>query len=157
VNLPVAVGDKVSVTTTDGRKIKGQVLRLSPTTLDIGKGDGPTTSLAIADVQRVKATDSVNNGMIIGALSFGAVGATWGLLGDTGNDFLSGVITGKSSDTNYTLIGTVAGVTLGAFVGYALDAGKEKTIYERGTVGMSVAVRPIVSAAGKGVGVSVRW
>ena len=157
VSLPVAVGDKISVTTADGRRIKGQVLRLSPTTLDIGKHESVTTSLAIADVARIQESDSVNNGVMIGALSLGAVGAFWGLAGDTGTDLVSGVITGESAGTNYTLVGTLVGVSVGALVGYALDAGKEKTIYERGTAGMSVAVQPIVSAAGKGVGLTLRW
>lgn len=156
-NIPIAIGQRVTVTTADGRKVKGQVLGLSPTTLDIGKGDVLSTSLGITDVLRVQVADSVTNGVIIGALSLGLVGAAYGLFGDATTDLVSIIGTGKSAGTDYTLIGTLAGAGLGALVGYALDAGKEKTVYERGTVGMSVAVRPIVSNAGKGVGVSVRW
>ena len=155
--LPIAVGKKITVTTGDGRKTNGKVLSLTPTTVEIGEGEKVKASIALSDVQRVQASDPVNNGVITGALTLGLVGALWGALGDGVSDLASGIFTGKSAGTNYTLIGSLAGVGLGAVLGYALDAGKEKTIYDRKSLGMSVQVRPIVSAAGKGLGVSVRW
>ena len=155
--LPVAVGQKVSVTTADGKTIRGHVFGISPTTLDIGQGGVVTTSLATADVRRVQVPDSVANGVWTGALTLGLAGAVWGLLGDATSDLASGIFTGKSAGTNYTLIGTLAGASVGALLGYALDSSKVATIYQRDTAGTSVAVRPIVSDAGKGVGVSVRW
>jgi hypothetical protein len=166
-HLSIAVGQKVSVTTADGRKIKGRVLSLSPTTLDIGKGEVPTTRLAIEDVQRVQATDSVTNGVIKGALGLGLAGFLVGSFADASNAV--GEVFGKSilvllgaepepiRNTHHHLTGAVAGVAVGALLGYALDAGNEKTIFQRGTLGMKVAVRPIVTAEGKGVGVHVRW
>lgn len=167
VSLPVAIGQKVSVTTTDGKIVKGQVLRLSPTTLDIGKGEVLTTSLAMADVQRVQATDSVKNGIIKGAVSLGLAGFLVGSFADASNavgdvfgSFFVVLLGGEPppvKNTHHNLTGAVAGIAVGGLLGYALDAGKERTIFERGTLGMSVAVRPIVSAEGKGVGVQVRW
>ena len=155
--LPVALGQKVSVTTADGRTIRGHVLGLSPTSLDIGEGGVLTTSLATADVRRVQVADSVANGVRTGAITLGLVGALWGLLGDATTDLVSGVFTGKPAGTNYTLLGTFVGASAGALLGFALDAGKEGTIYQRDSPGTSVAVRPIVSDAGKGLGVQVRW
>ena len=166
-HLSIAVGQKVSVTTADGRKIKGKVLSLSPTTLDIGKGGELATSVAIEDVQRVQATDSVTNGVIKGALSLGLAGFLVGSFADAGN--AAGQVFGGAfilllggepqpvKQTNHHLTGAVAGVALGALLGYALDAGNEKTIFQRGTLGMKVAVRPIFTAEGKGVGVQVSW
>lgn len=166
-SLQVAVGQKVSVTTADGRIIKGQVLKLSPAALEIREGTELTTTLAFADVQRVQASDSVTNGVIKGALGLGLAGFVVGLFADAGNvgrGFFGGsivVLLGGEpepiKEPHHYLTGAVAGVAVGALLGYAIDAGKEKTIYERSTVGMSVAVRPIVSNVGKGVGVSVRW
>ena len=166
-DVSIAVGQKVSVTTTDGRMIKGRVLRLSPTTLDIGEGEVVARSLAMADVRRVQVGDSVKNGVIVGGLSFGLVGLLAGSMADAGNAvggvFGNGFVVLLGGEpqpvpqTHNYLTGAVVGVAVGALLGYAMDAGKEKTIYERATPGKSVAVRPIVSAAGKGVGVSVRW
>lgn len=164
---PIAVGQKVSITTSDGRKTKGQVMGVSATTLDLGEGGVITTSVAMTDVQRVQAADSVTNGVVTGALTVGLVGLLAGSVADAGN--AAGQVFGSAfvillggepepvRQTNHYLTGAVAGVALGALLGYALDAGREKTLYERQTPGTSVHVRPIVSAAGKGVGVSVRW
>ena len=167
VFLPIAVGQKVSVTTADGKIVKGQVLKLSPTTLDIGKGEVLTSSLETADVRRVQVTDSVKNGVIKGALGLGLAGLLVGSFVDAGNaageiygSFFVVLLGGEPEPvrpTHHYLTGAVAGVAIGALVGYALDAGNEMTIFERGKGGTSVAVRPIVSNAGKGVGVQVRW
>ena len=154
------------MTTADGRKVKGKVLSLSPTTMDIGGSGVPIASFAIADVRRVQVADSVTNGVVTGALSLGLTGLLAGALADAGNaatDVVGGfvlVLLGAEpppvKQTNHYVTGAVVGVAVGALLGYAIDAGKEKTLYEREAT-MSVAVRPIVSAAGKGVGVSVRW
>ena len=166
-SLQIPVGQKVTVTTADGRIVKGQVLELSPATLNMGQGGERTTSLAIADVRRVQATDSVTDGAIKGALSLGLIGLLAGAWADAGNA-VEGLFGGSLvlllggepepiKEPKHYLTGALVGVGVGALLGYAMDAGKEKTVYERGTLGVSVAVSPIVSAAGNGVGVQVRW
>jgi hypothetical protein len=167
VGPPIAVGQKVSITTIDGRKTKGKVMGVSATTLDLGKGEVVTTSVAMTDVQRIQVADSVTNGVVTGALTVGLAGLLAGSFADAGNtvgQVFGGAFTlllgGEPEpvrQTNHYLTGAVAGVAVGALLGYVLDADREKTIYERQTQGTSVHVRPIVSAAGKGVGVSVRW
>ena len=167
VSLPVVVGQKVSVTTANGKTIKGQVLSLSPTTLDLGKGEVVTTSLAIEDVRRLQSPDSVKNGIIKGAIGMGLAGLLVGSISDgmqaTGEvfgSFFLALLGGEPEPippTHHYLTGAIAGVAIGALVGYAMDAGNEKIIFERGKNGTSVGVRPIVSNAGKGVGVQVRW
>ena len=67
-----------------------------------------------------------------------------------------GVTPEPIKETNHGITGALIGIGAGALLSYAIDAGKERTLYERET-GMSFVVRPIVSNAGKGVGVQVRW
>jgi hypothetical protein len=164
--VSIAVGQKVTVTTEDGRRTNGKVLAVTPTALDISVG-GETRSLAIADITRVQQSDSTKNGVIKGALSLGLAGFLVGSFVDAGNaageavgSFFVILLGGEPPPIHHTsnyLTGAVVGVAAGGLLGYALDAGHEKTIFERETTGMSVAVRPIVSNAGKGVGINIRW
>lgn len=164
--LPVAVGKKVTVTTDDGRKTNGEVYNLTPTTMDVSDG-GVIKTFAISDVKRLQERDSTKNGIIKGAIWVGLGGLLVGAVADAGNavgDIFGGslvLLLGGEPEpikgTNHAMTGAVAGVAIGALVGYALDADRMKTLYEREAIGMTVGVRPIVSAAGKGVGVQVRW
>ena len=165
--LGIAPGQKVLITTGDGRTTKGQVISLSPATVEIGEAGVTSTSLAVADVQRVQETDSVTNGVIKGALTLGLAGLIVGGLSDASSALTNGfgnslvLLLGGQPEpikqSNHALTGAIAGVAVGSLLGYALDSAKMKTLYEREDGGLAVAVRPIVSAAGKGVGVSVRW
>jgi len=51
----------------------------------------------------------------------------------------------------------LGGLVIGAAIGAGLDAAKRATIYRSDNARLSVSVSPIASAAGKGMGVRVRW
>lgn len=165
--LPVAVGQKVWITSADGRVTKGKVLTLTPATIELGKSDAPTANFEVADVRRIQVADSVRNGVVIGAISLGVAGLLAGSIvdaGDTAGDafgFLIESLLGLPpqpvrSSHNYRT-GALLGVVFGAALGYAIDDAKLKTVYQREDGGMSVSLRPLVAAAGKGVGVRVSW
>jgi hypothetical protein len=166
VEQKVAVGQKVTVITGDGRKTNGKVLSLTPTTMEISDGGG-IHRFEIADVTRIQESDSTTNGIIKGAFWTGLTGFLVGTLADAasaagdvfGGTFvlLLGGTPEPIKETNHGITGALIGIGAGALFGYAIDAGKERTLYEREGAGMSVAVRPIVSAAGKGVGLRIRW
>jgi len=160
VELPIAIGQKVRVTSADGKVTTGTIQALTPVSFEIGEGTA-RASLAMADVRRIQVPDSVTNGVVIGALSLGLVGAIWGATGDALGDAVVDVANliapAKGDDSNHALTFAVGGAAAGALLGYALDSAKMKTIYRREHGGVSVGVRPIVSAVGKGAGVSVRW
>lgn len=152
--LPVSIGQKVRIDLHDGRTVSGKVSGLSPREILMQSGDESTrTPIALADIRRVQERDSVGNGAGTGALILGLLGALVGIAGDSFSDSLGG----KSSNGSGFLAGVGIGLASGAAIGAGLDALSEKTIYERRETPMVVAVRPIVSAAGKGVGVQVRW
>jgi hypothetical protein len=166
VEQKVAVGQKVTVITQDGGKANGKVLSLTPTTMEISDG-GRIHRFEIAEVTRVQENDSTKNGIIKGAFWMGLGGFLVGSLADAANAagdlfgstfvLLLGGTPPPINETNHAITGAIAGLAAGALFGYAIDAGKERTLYEREAAGLSVAVRPIVSIAGKGIGVQVRW
>ena len=166
-DLPVAVGQQVWVTAADGRVTKGKVLRLTPATIEIGEGETATANLAFEDVRRIRVPDSVTNGVVTGAISVGLAGLLVGAYADAasvGADILGqslGVLFGVEPEpvkqTNHFATGTVVGAVLGAALGYAIDSGKAKTVYQRDDTGMTVALRPILSNAGRGLGLRVTW
>lgn len=143
---PVTIGQKVSITVNDGRTIKGTVSQVKPAAVEMQEINIPMT-----DIDRIRVRDSVwdgvgkgaSLGLLLGAVAGVAAGAKW----DSNNDT-------SSSDL---VVGIGAGVASGAILGAALDALKTRTVYRRAATGTSIDVRPIVSASGWGVGVSVRW
>jgi hypothetical protein len=151
-SLPVSIGQKVTVTASDGRIIKGTVSALTPQAIELAG-----TRITVSDVRRVQERDSLANGAGTGALVLGLLGALAGIAGDSVYDSIGGSLGGSSSNGSGFLFGTMIGLASGAAIGAALDASHQKTIYERRDTKMVVAVRPIVSAAGKGLGVQVRW
>lgn len=157
VEVPVAIGQKVWITVTGGKTIRGKVSRVTPSSIEVQSGDrndsGPAeTSIALADILRVQESDSLKNGMGNGAIALGLLG---GLLG-AGADSIDSAF-GGSSNGSYLMLGIGAGLLSGIGIGAGVDALRLTTIYQRPERGVSIGVRPIVSAAGKGVGVQLRW
>ncbi len=165
--MPAVVGQTVWLTSSDGRITKGKVLQQTAESIEVGGDGGATTQLGIADVRRVQSPDSVTNGVVKGALSLGLAGLLIGTIADAGDAV--GQVFGSSlvillggqvepiRPSNHYVTGALVGVAAGALLGYALDSGKVKTLYEREDGGLSVAVRPMLSETGNGVGVRVRW
>jgi hypothetical protein len=148
ISLPVSVGQKLKITVNDGRIVEGTVSELAPGSITLGG-----TRIPANDIQRVQERDSVGDGAGKGALILGLLGALVGIAGDSLADSLGG----SSSNGSGFLAGTAVGLAAGAAIGAGFDAAHQKTIYKRRDAGVSVGLRPIVSSAGKGVGVQVRW
>lgn len=169
-SLPLDVGQTVRVTSTDGKVTKGKITLLTPFSIILespGKPSKDPASLAVADVRKIQLPDSVADGVAKGVLVGGLAGWLSGTVFDagaaigdafgTGLGLLFGGKVEPISRSSAAKTGTLLGVFFGGAVGYAIDDGKMKTIYERGDDGLTVSVRPIASAAGKGVGVRVTW
>lgn len=148
-DLPVAIGQKVSITTVDGKVTKGTIQTLTPASVVLADGNG-VVSLAAAEVTRITVPDSPWDGAVKSSLMSGLLGMAAGVLASSASFE-------KPDQTDYLLKGAGAGLVIGAVFGGVFDALRAETVYERRDGGMSVSVRPIVSAAGKGVGVRVRW
>jgi hypothetical protein len=138
--------------------INGTVEVVTPAAIEVG--DGTTrTSLATVDVSRIELEDSVKNGVVKGAI-IGALVGSFLVVGGTAVDATARVYSGNG-DFSTVGEGTESAfyttVAIGALLGYVIDVGKVRTLYDREAGGLSVAVRPIVSKAGKGVGINVRW
>lgn len=146
--LPIAIGQKVSITTADGTVTKGTIQTLTPASVVLANSKG-VVSLAAADVTRIRVPDSPWDGAVKSALMSGLLGLAAGALASSASFE-------KPDQTDYLLKGAGAGLAIGAVLGGVIDAIRMETVYER-HAGMSVSVRPIVSAAGKGVGVRLQW
>jgi len=163
--LPIDVGQKVTITTANGDTVSGRVVTLTPATVEIRDGN-TIRNLAVADVMRVQETDSVADGVFKGALLGGLGGLLLGGMADAadaagqvaggGIGLLFGVEPKPIKSAGHAGSGAITGIIAGALFGAMIDAGKEKTVFER-EAHMSVAVHPIVSNAGSGLGLSVRW
>ena len=146
VDLPVSMGQKVRITVVDGRTLKGKVSGLTPQSIELAG-----TSISATDVQRVQLSDSVWDGAGKGA----SLGLLLGALAGVG----AGMKFDSRDDTSSSdlVLGVGAGVVSGAILGSVVDAMRTKTVYRRAGAGPSINVSPIVSNAGKGAGVQVRW
>jgi hypothetical protein len=53
--------------------------------------------------------------------------------------------------------GVIVGAIAGGLIGLAIDSRKMTTVYERTDRQTAVQLHPVISAAGKGIGATVRW
>jgi hypothetical protein len=158
-DLPLRVGQRVRITTDDGSKTEGTVIRLTPASVEIGDGGVTRASLAVADVRRIQTADSVKNGVVIGAVSLGLVGGLIATVGAAYGELFDSASTGSPYDIGAGpfLIGAAAGATVGGLLGQVIDGARVKTIYTRPAAGITFHAGPILSNAGRGVGVRVTW
>lgn len=159
---PVLSGQKVRITGVDGQVIAGKIVTATPEVLEVG-GDRGTVKVEATAVRKIQVSDPVTNGAVTGAVVLGLVGMLFGAAADaTGDVFAFGVsqLLGGAevhrSGGSGALVGGFVGVGLGAVIGAGLDAMKLKTVYEV-DARITVDMRPIVSNAGKGLGITVRW
>jgi len=150
----VKVGQTIQITTDQGLVAMGKVLSLSSGDMDFRDDEGNVATVAFGGLRQIRVVDSKANGFIGGALAGGAAVAALQVVSYYG--FLPGVPVVALYGANLKT-GVIAGAIVGGFVGLAIDSARMKTVFERGDHQIAVSLHPIVSAAGKGVGASVRW
>ena len=150
----VQVGQRIWVTDTSGREVRGRLERLSSDGLVL-KASGLET-FAAPDVRRVRARarDSLKNGTLIGLAIAGGMGTAWCI----------GAIADDSGDID-ARVECAEGFTvfpgLGALIGLAVDAvipGKVRVVYQaplsQEASPASLTVVPLFSSRVKGLAVS---
>ena len=153
----VKPGQTVWATRPDGTTIRGKVIAIAETGLELKDGDRQI-SLQLADIQRIETRDSLRNGAIIGAIPtaflFG-LGATAAslydcTLSDAGcNDGGSGAV----------VAGALVGAGIGALIGAGIDRAipGRRLLYRAPGAPARLTIAPIASPRGAGVAMSVRW
>ena len=143
--LQLDQGDPVTVTDSDGRRLRGRIVDLSASTLAL-EADGLRRDLSRGDVSVIqrRERDSLKNGAAIGFAS--GVAILVGLI----------VPDGDLSPTGFMLLGSLFGAA-GAGVGAGLDAPQEESrvVYRAAPSNRRLAVSPVVSPERQGVAVSL--
>lgn len=142
----VKPGDTVTVTGKDGREIRGRVISLSASRLEIAQGDSPSV-FSDADIATISRRDSPWNGMLWGL----AAGAVLGAVAEKSiADYYD-----EGSDGSLAVLGGAAG----AVVGFALDAliSGRKIIFSAASTQGGTAARVSLTAGGRALRLSVRW
>jgi hypothetical protein len=148
----VTAGDKVSVIDDTGGETEGRIGAVSRDALTLMTAAGPRV-LGVAEVVRVRQrrSDSLMNGLIIGAIAGTAYFATAAaLLKDSdGGDVI----------VSTAVLGGVLFAGAGAAAGAGIDAliARRQVIYEKPASGSRVSVAPIVGRGRRGVSLSVRF
>jgi hypothetical protein len=150
----IQVGQRIWVTDTTGREVRGRLERLSSDGLVL-RADGLET-FAAPDVRRVRARerDSLKNGTLIGLAIGGGMGTAWCI----------GAIADDSGDID-ARVECAEGFTvfpgLGALIGLVVDAvvpGNVRVVYQasppRDAAGASLMVTPMRSSRMRGLAVS---
>ena len=144
--LQLNQGDSVTVTDSDGRRLRGRIVDLSASTLAL-QIDGLRRDLNRGDISAVqhRERDSLKNGAAIGFAS--GVAIIVGLVAHHGGFDQAGFVFFYSS-----LFGAA-----GAGIGAGLDALHEETqvIYRTTPSNRRLAVSPVVSRERQGVSVSL--
>jgi hypothetical protein len=129
----IQVGQRIWVTDTTGREVRGRLERLSSDGLVL-KAQGLQT-FAAADVRRVsvRVRDSLKNGTLIGLGIGGSMGAAWciGAIADDSGDIDARVECAEA----FTVF-----PGLGALIGLAVDAvipGKLRPVYQASPIVVS--------------------
>lgn len=141
-------GDQIYVTVGDGRRLKGTLMELSPTTLAITKGDAHLTVPA-AEVRRIERGDSLANGVLIGA----GIGAALTCLAHPGCGSAPVAVTTHVIFDH----GAVGLLLLGAGVGALVDARWHRTLYDVPFGTAQLSIDPIVSRERAGAGLTLKW
>ena len=154
VTLPdMEIGQRIWVSNSQGMEVRGELIKLSPDTLEIATATGPR-QIATADVWTIMEKDSNRNGFLIGA----GVGAVSGLMTAAVE---GGNATGSQggSAAGFIAIGVAFYGGVGAWIDSAIE-GRE-LIYRRAESSTSTfSLAPIVSLKGSkrlGVGGTITW
>jgi hypothetical protein len=148
----VRTGERIWVTTADGRTLEGQVGDVSPASIEVLQRSGSTT-IGMTEVQRVMVPDGVSDGAVRGAL---AGGAGMGLFAGR---YATAIC---ECHDNTAVVITMAfaglGAGSGALIGAIADsfhAGR-RTIFDR-TSGTNATIAPIVTRSQFGATAAFRW
>jgi hypothetical protein len=146
----------VWVTTADGRELSGTVVSSTPTSVVVRK-DGLDATVALGDVRRIEAPDSLSDGIRHGAIG-GAVVC---------GGFALAVVRGFCGSEHASCSGAVPFVMISAGVGAGVGAGlgalidhlvvHRDTIYAATAAPMKIDWAPVVGPHHAGMGVTVRW
>jgi hypothetical protein len=143
-------GLRVLVTSIDGRERHGTIQSVSNGIVEVDV-DGVVTALQFADIRRIETqgTSPIGKAALVGALAGGIpMGIYMGAL--CANEGCSG---GRVAA--FTMGFAAMGAGIGALIGAALASGPH-VIYESGRP-HTIAVAPVVTGRGLGVGGSIRW
>jgi hypothetical protein len=146
----VQPGKRVWVTSIDGRERRGTIQSVSNGILEVDV-DGAVTPLLFADIRRIetRGTPPIVKGALVGAFAGGIPMVIYmGAL--CANEGCSG---GRVA--GYTMGFAALGAGVGALIGAALEP-RPRVLYDSGRP-HALAVAPMVSGRGLGVGGAVRW
>jgi hypothetical protein len=162
----VKPGDTIEVTNAAGRKVKGRLGELTPSSLELlvrkTAPDGretfaPQPRMSQSDVRQIRLEhrDSVWNGTIIGA----AIGAAPWLAFGT----YAAAVGGGSCGSDFNVCPAVALFVgpIGAGIGALIDASKKKrdTVYVQpaGQPSSNLQISPVLSKSATGIRMSLRF
>lgn len=162
VSLPaVGEGQRVWVTTVDGREVAGTLLSLTRFHVVVG-GTGADKQILLGDVRKIEVPDSLGNGIrngaIVGALILGLVGNPLGemVCAETSTDrYDSRACLHTNTLASHVLKGAIAGGVLGALIDHSI-VGRD-VIYSAKPTAPVVHVSPMLAPKRAGLGVSISW
>jgi hypothetical protein len=151
LQLLVKAGDTVSVTTSSGQVVKGEIATLSQSSIRLVE-NGVARDLAEADVSEIKQRrgDPLGNGARNGAIA----GAAFGLISAFFNDCRK-VSCGADRVAAFGVM-----TALGTGIGVGIDAliVRTQVIYRpRGRISTGLSIRPLLTTREKGIKVSVSF
>lgn len=153
----VTPGQTVWVTRQDDTIVTGKVKTVAETGLAVSHGNNET-SVPLGEIRQIETTDSLTNGIIIGAIptsllfGFGAgLGASYGSLASGERD--------DGGANRAAVVGLIVGAGVGALIGGAIDRAIKgrRVIYRASTTGAALTIAPAPAIRGAGLRVSFRW
>ena len=151
---PVASGDNLRITMTDGRTVSAVAAALNETTLQVREGS-TTRSLDLKTLSRVERVipDSIGNGIGWGVLAGFGAGAALGAMAGGCSSYC---IVGRGETA---LLTGLMGAGAGAAVGGIADARQHRAevVYPVTVTRRPITVVPMTSSRARGVTVLIRW
>jgi hypothetical protein len=148
----ISGGQRVWVTTTDGRVFTGNLVLFTPAGVVVRKG-GADARIEFGDVRKIEVPDRLGNGIRNGAIAGGVLYGTMSIA------FAAGECEGHCDGVvPFALITTAVGAGLGAGIGALVDyltVGRD-VIYSASPPA-SVRFAPILAPARAGVRVRISW